>query len=89
MPRGKEIMELKVKVRLNDNGIQRAEFSRGLGDGPYRITPDIWTPGKVYETVGLSRKYYEDGSNVPVYFMFDDNGQLRETATEFWQKIEE
>jgi len=81
-----EILELKVNVTLSEEALHRLKFG-GLGAGPYVMNEKVWSPNKVYETVGLSKKYYEDGSNVSIYFIFDDAGVLRETAIEYWQVL--
>ena len=82
----KEMMPLQVNIRLNDNGLQRLTFCSYADSGAYRIAQDMYTKDKVYETVALTKKYYEDGSNTPTYMMFDDKGIMRESAVEYWEK---
>ena len=86
----KDIMPLEIEVALNEEGRLRHALCEvtAAGSGPYRIAQDIFTVGKVYKTVGLSKKFYDDGSNVSIYYLFDDKGTLRETAIQYWRKVQ-
>ena len=85
----KDIMPLEIEVALNEQGRLRHALCKvtSEGSGPHRIAQDIFTIGKVYKTVGLTKYFYEDGSMTSIYYLFDDKGELRETAIEYWRKV--
>ena len=85
MPK-KELLELKVKVTASEELQKRIEHGL-LGSGIFDC--NRWTVNKVYETVALSKKYYDDGSNAPIYYIFDDTGELKETSTTYWVKLDD
>ncbi len=42
----------------------------------------------VYDVVALREYKYDDGTSHPVYLIHDENGQMRQTAIEFWLKYD-
>lgn len=82
------IMPMKADIRLNDEGELRLRHRTTSSDSPFCIASEMYTAGKVYETVALTHKVYDGGESTPVYLLFDDTGVMRQTSLEFWEKVE-
>ncbi len=83
-PKKADFMEFEVWLALSESALERQMHGGNLNNGFNEFNTPDFTPGKLYKTVGLTYHFYEDGSRLLCWMIFDDFGVLQvKSATEF------
>ncbi|MCP4493260.1 MAG: hypothetical protein GY820_39050 [Gammaproteobacteria bacterium] len=90
MKNSNNIMPYEVEVRLNSYGVEtcgKKELGGKMALGTRQHNVTKFTPQKIYKTVGLTQKVYDDGTNTPCWVMFNDEGELQLATPEKFEKV--
>lgn len=82
-PTGMNILPYSEKIVLNEDGENRHKHR--LGADVYDATQ--FTPGKEYQTIGLTYHIYDDGSRELVYLVSNDNAVVVPVTTKYFRVV--